>query len=61
MKGNPHGVTAMTKLDRNVPPLNSLPVVQRVRRQASGAADALTVTRDAVRGDQTDGVVGMSD
>ena len=47
--------------DWNVPALNSLPVVRKVRRQASGAVDAPTVTHDAVRGYQTDGVVGVSD
>jgi IS605 OrfB family transposase len=45
----------------NVPALNSLPQVRNVRRQASGAVDAPTVTRDTVRGYQTDGVVGVSD
>jgi len=44
-----------------VPALNSLPVVRKVRRQASGAVDAPTVTHDAVRGYQTDGIVGVSD
>jgi putative transposase len=32
-----------------------------VRRQASGAVDAPTVTHDAVRGYQADGIVGVSD
>jgi putative transposase len=49
------------KLDWNVPALNSLPQVRKVRRQASGAVDAPTVTHDTVRGYQTDGVVGVSD
>ncbi|MBB6645741.1 RNA-guided endonuclease InsQ/TnpB family protein [Halobellus ruber] len=44
-----------------VPALNSLPTVRTVRRQASGAVDAPTVTHDAVRGYQTDGVAGVSD
>ncbi len=47
--------------DWNVPALNSLPVVRKVRRRASGAVDAPTVTHDAVRGYQTDGIVGVSD
>jgi putative transposase len=47
--------------DWNVPALNSLPQVRKVRRQASGAVDAPTVTHDAVRGYQTEGVVGVSD
>src|SRR6056297_2637061 len=47
--------------DWNVPALNSLPQVRKVRRQASGAVDAPTVTHDTVRGYQTDGVVGVSD
>ncbi|UHQ95119.1 transposase [Haloterrigena alkaliphila] len=45
----------------NVPALNRLPVVRKVRRQASGAVDAPTVTHDTVRGYQTDGIVGVSD
>jgi putative transposase len=45
----------------NVPALNSLPTVRKVRRQASGAVDAPTVTHDTVRGYQTDGIVGVSD
>ncbi|OYR79383.1 transposase [Halorubrum sp. E3] len=44
-----------------VPALNSLPQVRTVRRQASGAVDAPTVTHDTVRGYQTDGVTGVSD
>ncbi|WP_424017029.1 RNA-guided endonuclease InsQ/TnpB family protein [Halorientalis pallida] len=47
--------------DWNVPALNSLPQVRKVRRRASGAVDAPTVTHDAVRGYQTDGIVGVSD
>ncbi|MFC6768643.1 transposase [Natrinema soli] len=47
--------------DWNVPALNSLPVVRKVRRQASGAVDAPTVTHDAVRDYQSDGIVGVSD
>jgi IS605 OrfB family transposase len=38
----------INKLDWNVPALNSLPKVWKVRRQASGAVDASTVTHDAV-------------
>jgi putative transposase len=44
-----------------VPALNSLPTVRTVRRQASGAVDAPTVTRNTVQDDQTDGVAGVSD
>ena len=44
-----------------VPALNSLPTVRTVRRQASGAVDAPTVTHDTVRGYQTDGITGVSD
>lgn len=47
--------------DWNVPALNSLPQVRKVRRQASGAVDAPTVTHPTVRGDPTDGGVGVSD
>jgi len=47
--------------DWNVPALNSLPVVRKVRRQASGAVDAPTVTHPTVRGYQADGRVGVSD
>lgn len=45
----------------NVLALNSLPVVRKVRRQASGAVDAPTVTHDTVQGSQADGVAGVSD
>ncbi|MCG1004103.1 MULTISPECIES: RNA-guided endonuclease TnpB family protein [Halobacterium] len=45
----------------NVPALNSLPVVRKVRRQASGAVDAPTVTRDTATGHLADGVAGVSD
>ncbi|KTG25101.1 RNA-guided endonuclease InsQ/TnpB family protein [Haloferax profundi] len=45
----------------NVPALNSLPIVRKVRRQASGAVDAPTVTHDTVRGYQTDGAAGVPD
>ena len=44
-----------------VPALNSLPVVRKVRRQASGAVDAPTVTHPTVRGYPADGRVGVSD
>jgi putative transposase len=47
--------------DWNVPALNSLPVVRKVRRQASGAVDAPTVTHPTARGYQTDGIVEVSD
>jgi putative transposase len=47
--------------DWNVPALNSLPVVRKVRRQASGAVDAPTVTHPTVRGYQADGRMGVSD
>jgi IS605 OrfB family transposase len=47
--------------DWNVPALNSLPQVRKVRRQASGAVDAPTVTHPTVRGYQADGRVGVSD
>jgi putative transposase len=47
--------------DWTVPALNSLPQVQKVRRRASGAVDAPTVTHDTVRGYQTDGVAGVFD
>ena len=45
----------------NVPALNSLPVVRKVRRQASGAVDAPTVTQPTAQGYQTDGRLGVSD
>jgi putative transposase len=54
-------VKGIKKLDWNVPALNSLPQVRTVRRQASGAVDAPTVTHDTAIGYQTDGVVGVSD
>ncbi|WP_135302538.1 RNA-guided endonuclease InsQ/TnpB family protein [Haloarcula amylovorans] len=44
----------------NVPALNSLPTVRKMRRQASGAVNAPAVTHDAVRGHHTDGSVGVS-
>jgi IS605 OrfB family transposase len=47
--------------DWNVPALNSLPVVRKVRRRASGAVDAPTVTHPTVRGYQADGRMGVSD
>ena len=47
--------------DWNVPALNSLPVVRKVRRQASGAVDAPAVTHSTARGYQADGRVGVSD
>jgi len=48
-------------MDWNVPALNSLPVVRKVRRQASGLVDSPTVTHPTVRGYQADGQVGVSD
>jgi len=54
-------VKGIKKIDWNVPALNSLPTVRKVRRQASGAVDAPTVTHPTVRGYQTDGRVGVSD
>jgi len=54
-------VKGVKNLDWNVPALNSLPVVRKVRRQASGAVDAPTVTQPTVRGYQADGRMGVSD
>src|SRR6056297_2066461 len=54
-------VKGVKKLNWNVPALNSLPVVRKVRRQASGAVDAPTVTHPTVRGYQADGRMGVSD
>ena len=51
----------MRELSWNVPALNSLPQVRKVRRQASGAVDAPTVTRETDRGDNADGTVGVFD
>ncbi|MUW15263.1 IS200/IS605 family element transposase accessory protein TnpB [Halorubrum sp. CBA1125] len=45
----------------NVPALNSLPQVRKVRRRASGAVDAPTVTHDTATGHLADGVAGVSD
>ncbi len=49
--------------DRNVPALNTLPQVRKweLRRQASGPVDGPTVTSDTLRGDQSDGIRGVSD
>jgi IS605 OrfB family transposase len=47
--------------DWNVPALNSLPEVRKVRRQASGAVDAPTVALDTARGHHPDGIRGVSD
>ena len=49
--------------DRTVPALNTLPQVQKwgLRRQASGPVDGPTVASDTVRGDQSDGIRGVSD
>jgi len=44
----------------NVPALNSLPQVKKVRRQASGAVDAPTVTSDPARGYHADGIRDVS-
>jgi IS605 OrfB family transposase len=54
-------VKGIKKLDWNVPALNNLPVVRKVRRQPSGAVDAPTVTHPTVRGYQADDRVGVSD
>ncbi|WMT07988.1 transposase [Natrinema thermotolerans] len=48
-------------MDWNVPALNSLPVVRKVRRQASGLVDSPTVTHPTVRGYPADGQVEVSD
>jgi putative transposase len=45
----------------NVPALNSLPQVRKVRRQASGAVGAPTVALDTARGHHPDGIRGVSD
>ncbi|MFO7834355.1 MAG: transposase [Halohasta sp.] len=55
------GLKGMKKIDWNVPALNSLPIVRKVRRQASGAVDAPTVTHPTARGYQADGRMGVSD
>jgi putative transposase len=47
--------------DWNVPALNSLPQVRKVRRRASGVVDAPTVTHPTARGYHADGRVGVSD
>jgi putative transposase len=44
----------------NVPALKTLPGVRKVRRQATGAVDAPTVTHATVRGDHTEGATGVS-
>ncbi|MFP9193713.1 RNA-guided endonuclease TnpB family protein, partial [Natrialbaceae archaeon A-CW1-1] len=51
----------LEKLNRNVPALNTLPVVRKLRRQASGCVNQPTVTHATVRGHQADGRVGVSD
>ena len=51
----------LKSLNRNVPALNTLPVVRKLRWQASGAVDAPTVTHPTARGYQADGRVGVSD
>jgi IS605 OrfB family transposase len=53
-------VKGIEKVDWNVPALNSHPVVRTVRRQASGAVDAPTVTHPTARGYQADGRMGVS-
>jgi putative transposase len=45
----------------NVPALNSLPQVEKVRRQASGAVDAPAVTHETTRGSHTEVDVGVSE
>jgi transposase, IS605 OrfB family, central region len=49
--------------ERNVPALNTLPQVQKweLRREASGPVDGPTVASGTVRGDQSDGIRGVSD
>ncbi|WP_254534873.1 transposase [Halomarina litorea] len=47
--------------DWNVPALNNLPQVRKVRRRASGAVDAPTVTHPTVQGSPADGQMGVSD
>jgi IS605 OrfB family transposase len=47
--------------DWNVPALNSLPQVRKVRRQASGAVDAPTVALDTARGHHPDSIRGVTD
>jgi putative transposase len=49
--------------DWNVPALNTLPQVRKweLRRQASGPVDGPAVAFDTVRGDQTEGIRGVSD
>ncbi|MEF8843418.1 MAG: transposase, partial [Haloarculaceae archaeon] len=54
-----HGV--LDHQDWNVPALNSLPQVRKVRRRASGAVDAPTVTHPTDRGYPADGSVGVFD
>ncbi|TKX72452.1 RNA-guided endonuclease TnpB family protein [Halorubrum sp. GN11GM_10-3_MGM] len=51
----------LESLNRNVPALNTLPVVRKLRRQASGCVNQPTVTHATVRGHQADGRVGVSD
>jgi len=52
-----------TQDDRDVPALNTLPQVRKweLRRQASGPVDGPTVASDTGRGDQSDGIRGVSD
>jgi len=54
-------VKGVKKLDWNVPALNSLPTVRKVRRQASGAVDAPTITSETTRGYHPNGNRGVSD
>ncbi|MFC4451343.1 transposase [Halorussus aquaticus] len=49
------------QLNWTVPALNSLPTVRTVRRQASGAVDAPTVTHPTARSHYTDGRMGVSE
>ena len=51
----------LRKLNRNVPALNTLPTVRKLRRQASGCVNQPTVTHATARGYQADGRVGVSD
>ena len=49
----------LRQLDKNVPALNSLPQVRKVRRRASGCVDQPTVAPDTAAGNRTNGVEGV--
>jgi hypothetical protein len=51
----------MKKPDLNVPTLNSLPIIRKVRRQASGAVDAPTMALDTEGGNHPDSIRGLFD